>query len=101
MIERGLSSMKKYFGRSAVCSSVLVGTLWLGMGPTAASEIRVFSSGAPSAVQKVMAAKFTDTRGQVTLVGPLPQELQSYITLQAQCMAAAPRLTLPRLTCYR
>src|SRR3954471_14431956 len=81
MIERGLSSMKKNFGRSAVCSSVLIGTLWLGMGPSAASEIRVFTSGAPSAVQKVMAAKFTDTTGhRVVSTAATLQEIRSQLS---------------------
>jgi molybdate transport system substrate-binding protein len=73
--------MKKYFGRSAVCSSVLITTLWLGMGPSAASEIRVFTSGAPSAVQKVMAAKFTDTTGhRVVFTAATLQEIRSQLS---------------------
>ena len=56
-----------YFGRKAAWPTLIFAALWLWTGHSAAADIRVFTSGAPSAVQKVIAAKFTGATGHRVL----------------------------------
>ena len=73
--------MTKCFGRVATYSSVLIAALWLGNGRAAGADIQVFTSGAPAAVQKVLAAKFTDTTGhRVVLNAATLQEIRNQLS---------------------
>jgi molybdate transport system substrate-binding protein len=69
------------FGRGAAFSSVLLATLWLGNEHSAAADIQVFTSGAPAAVQKVLAAKFAETTGhRVVLNAATLQEIRNQLS---------------------
>jgi molybdate transport system substrate-binding protein len=73
--------MIKCFARVAVYSSSLIATLWLASGEAAAAEIQVLTSGAPAAVQKVLAEKFTATTGdRVVLNAATLQEVRSQLS---------------------
>src|SRR5215207_7030388 len=77
----GALSMTKCFGRVTTYSSVLIAALWLGNGHSVAADIQVFTSGAPAAVQKVLAAKFTDTTGhRVVLNAATLQAIRSQLS---------------------
>jgi molybdate transport system substrate-binding protein len=73
-------SLMTYFGRKAR-PTLISAALWLGTGYSAAADIRVFTSGAPSAVQKVIAAKFTATTGhRVLFTAATLQEIRSQLS---------------------
>jgi molybdate transport system substrate-binding protein len=73
--------MIKCFARVAVYSGSLIATLWLASGEAAAAEIQVLTSGAPAAVQKVLAEKFTATTGdRVVLNAATLQEVRSQLS---------------------
>ena len=75
------SAMKYRISRKAARSNVLFAALWFGIGHSTAAEIQVFTSGAPAAVQKVLAAKFTDTTGhQVVLNAATLQDIRGQLS---------------------
>jgi molybdate transport system substrate-binding protein len=49
--------------QAAIGFAIFVAALGLGMKPSAAADIHVYTSGAPSAVQKTIAGKFTKATG--------------------------------------
>src|SRR4051812_31787050 len=49
-------------------AATLIAALWMGISPSGAVDIHVFTSGAPSAVQKAVAEKFTQATGHHVIV---------------------------------
>jgi molybdate transport system substrate-binding protein len=77
---RPLSATSDQIGRKVARLTVLFAALWLGMGHSTAADIRVFTSGAPSAVQKAIAGKFTETTGhRVLFTAAVLQEIRSQL----------------------
>jgi molybdate transport system substrate-binding protein len=59
----GRWSFGRILGRAAAWSATALAVFALGLAPSASAELRVFSSGAPAEVAKVLAARFAETTG--------------------------------------
>jgi molybdate transport system substrate-binding protein len=59
----GSWSFVRVLGRAATWSATMLAVFALGLAPSASAELRVFSSGAPAEVAKVLAARFAETTG--------------------------------------
>src|SRR4051812_10303910 len=67
--------------RMAARSTVILAAMWRGAGHSSAADIRVFTSGAPSAALKVIAAKFTSAIGnRVLFTAAILQDIQSQLS---------------------
>jgi molybdate transport system substrate-binding protein len=77
----GSWSFVRVLGRAAVWSATMLAVFALGLTPSASAELRVFSSGAPAEVAKVLAARFAETTGHriVFTVGTV-REIQAKLS---------------------
>jgi molybdate transport system substrate-binding protein len=93
---RHLSST--WLGVAAVYSAAMLGGLAVGAEPSQAADIRVFTSGAPAEVQKVLARPFAEATGHRVLftVGNLAA-IQEKLTAERADVVVLPAPAIERL----